>query len=61
MTTTIVVDPLTRIEGHLRIELDVTGNTVSEARSSGTSFRGIENVMRNRDPRDAPMITQRIC
>jgi hydrogenase large subunit len=59
--TTIVVDPLTRIEGHLRIELDVTGNTVSQARSSGTSFRGIENVMRNRDPRDAPMITQRIC
>ena len=60
-TTTIVVDPLTRIEGHLRIELDVSGNTVSQARSSGTSFRGIENVLRNRDPRDAPMITQRVC
>jgi hydrogenase large subunit len=59
--TTIVVDPLTRIEGHLRIELDVTGNTVSEARSAGTSFRGIEAVLRNRDPRDAPMITQRVC
>jgi hydrogenase large subunit len=59
--TTITIDPLSRIEGHLRIELDIANNTVSAARSSGTSFRGLENVMRNRDPRDAPMITQRIC
>lgn len=59
--TRIVLDPVTRIEGHLRIELDLGGNLVAEARSSGTSFRGIENVLRGRDPRDAVHVTQRIC
>ena len=59
--TRIVIDPLTRIEGHLRIELEVEGNVVVRARSSGTSFRGIENLLHGRDPRDAAHITQRIC
>lgn len=59
--TRIVIDPVTRIEGHLRIELEVEGNIIVRSRSSGTSFRGIENVLRGRDPRDAPHITQRIC
>jgi hydrogenase large subunit len=59
--THIVIDPVTRIEGHLRIELEVEGGIVKQARSSGTSFRGIENILRGRDPRDAAHITQRIC
>ena len=59
--TRIVLDPLTRIEGHLRIELDVDSNVVVQARSSGTSYRGIENILQGRDPRDAAHITQRIC
>lgn len=59
--TTIAIDPVTRIEGHLRVELEVEGGAVVRARSSGTSFRGFENVLRGRDPRDAVHITQRIC
>jgi hydrogenase large subunit len=59
--TRIVIDPVTRIEGHLRIELEVEGNVVVRALSSGTSFRGVENILRGRDPRDAAHITQRIC
>ncbi len=59
--TTLVLDPLTRVEGHLRIELDIEGAVVVRARSSGTSFRGLEKVLRGRDPRDAAHITQRIC
>ena len=59
--TTIVLDPVTRIEGHLRIELDVKGGVISQARSSGTSFRGFENLLRGRDPWDAAHITQRVC
>jgi len=57
----IVIDPLTRIEGHSRWVVDVTGATVNSARSSGTLFRGFENILKDRDPRDAPQITQRIC
>lgn len=59
--TRIVLDPVTRVEGHLRIELELAGNMVVQARSSGTSFRGVENILRGRDPRDAAHITQRIC
>jgi hydrogenase large subunit len=60
---TIVIDPLTRIEGHSRWVVTVSGaaGTVVDARSSGTLFRGFENIMTSRDPRDAPQITQRIC
>ena len=57
----IVVDPVTRIEGHLRIEAEVNNGAVSDAWSSGTMFRGIEMILRGRDPREAWIWTQRIC
>lgn len=57
----IVVDPVTRIEGHLRIEAEVEGGQVSDAWSSSTMFRGIEIILQGRDPRDAWAFTQRIC
>ena len=57
----LVIDPVTRVGGHLRIEADVVGGQVREAWSSGTMFRGIELVLRNRDPRDAWMFAERIC
>ena len=60
---TITIDPLTRIEGHSKwvITVDTTNNTVSEIYGGGTMFRGFENILNRRDPRDAPVITQRIC
>ena len=57
----IVVDPITRIEGHLRIEAEMNGNTITRASSSGTMVRGIEIILRGRDPRDAWAFAQRIC
>jgi hydrogenase large subunit len=57
----IVVDPITRIEGHLRIEAEMNGNTIARASSSGTMVRGIEIILRGRDPRDAWAFAQRIC
>ena len=57
----IVVDPVTRIEGHLRIEAEVDGGKVTDAWSSSTMFRGIELILKGRDPRDAWVFTQRIC
>ncbi len=57
----IVIDPVTRIEGHLKIETVVEGGVVKDARSSGNLFRGLEIILRGRDPRDAQVITQRIC
>ncbi len=60
-TSNIVIDPITRIEGHLRIETEVSGGSVSNAWSTGTLFRGIEPILKNRDPRDAWMFTQRLC
>jgi hydrogenase large subunit len=59
--THVVVDPVTRIEGHLRIEAEVDGGKVQEAWSSSTMFRGIEIILKGRDPRDAWAFTQRIC
>jgi len=59
--TLVVVDPVTRIEGHLRIEAEVDGGAVREAWSSSTMFRGVELILRGRDPRDAWAFTQRIC
>lgn len=61
MTTRIVVDPITRIEGHLRIEAMVDGGVIRDAWSSSTMFRGIELILKGRDPRDAWVFTQRIC
>ncbi|MDY6917125.1 MAG: nickel-dependent hydrogenase large subunit, partial [Chloroflexota bacterium] len=57
----IAIDPITRIEGHLKIEATVENGVVKDAKSSGTLFRGIELILRGRDPRDAQVITQRIC
>ncbi len=57
----IVVDPVTRIEGHLRIEAEVAGGRVRDAWSSSTMFRGVELILKGRDPRDAWVFTQRIC
>jgi [NiFe] hydrogenase large subunit len=57
----IVVDPLTRLEGHLRIEVEVEGGRVKKAYSCGTLFRGLEVILKGRDPRDAQHFTQRAC
>jgi hydrogenase large subunit len=61
MSERIVVDPITRIEGHLRIEAQMDGNRIAQAYSSGTMVRGIEVILRGRDPRDAWAFAQRIC
>ncbi len=58
---TIVIDPVTRIEGHLRIEAQVDGGKVVDAWSSGTMFRGMELILQGRDPREAWIWAQRIC
>jgi hydrogenase large subunit len=57
----IVVDPVTRIEGHLRIEAEIDGGQITNAWSSSTMWRGIELILQGRDPRDAWLMTQRIC
>jgi hydrogenase large subunit len=61
MATRITVDPVTRIEGHLRIDVEVNGGKVQKAWSSGQMFRGIETILLGRDPRDAWLFTQRFC
>jgi hydrogenase large subunit len=61
MTERIVVDPITRIEGHLRIEAQMDGDRIAKAYSAGTMVRGIEIILRGRDPRDAWAFAQRIC
>ena len=61
MSERVVVDPITRIEGHLRIEAQMEGDRISEAYSSGTMVRGIELILKGRDPRDAWAFAQRIC
>lgn len=62
MAQRIVIDPITRIEGHLRIEVMVDeNNVVQEAYSGSTLWRGIEQIVKGRDPRDAGFMTQRIC
>ncbi|NIR59635.1 MAG: nickel-dependent hydrogenase large subunit [Gammaproteobacteria bacterium] len=61
MAETVVVDPITRIEGHLRIEAETDAGMIQRASSSGTMVRGIEIILRGRDPRDAWAFAQRIC
>jgi hydrogenase large subunit len=61
MSPRIVVDPITRIEGHLRIEAEVKGGQVTDAYSSGTMVRGLEIILRGRDPRDAWAFCERAC
>ena len=57
----IVIDPITRIEGHLKIEATVDGNKVVDAKSEGTLYRGFEQILIGRNPLDAVQITQRFC
>ncbi|TAD89171.1 MAG: nickel-dependent hydrogenase large subunit [Alphaproteobacteria bacterium] len=58
----VVVDPVTRIEGHLRVEVNVDGgNVIRNAVSTGTMWRGLEVILKGRDPRDAWAFTERIC
>jgi hydrogenase large subunit len=59
--TRVVVDPVTRIEGHLRIEAVVENGVITDAFSSGTMIRGLEKILIGRDPRDAWAITERVC
>lgn len=61
MATRIVVDPITRIEGHLRIEAEVKNGKIADAYSAGTMVRGFEIILRGRDPRDAWAFTERVC
>ncbi|MBC8208180.1 MAG: nickel-dependent hydrogenase large subunit [Desulfobulbaceae bacterium] len=61
MAQRITIDPITRIEGHLRIDVEVDQGQVTKAWSSGQMWRGIEVILQGRDPRDAWAFTQRIC
>lgn len=61
MAERVVIDPLTRIEGHLRIELERDGKNISNAWSETTQFRGIETIVKGRDPRDVWAFVGRIC
>ena len=61
MSKRITIDPITRIEGHLRIDVEVDGGKVRNSWSSGQMFRGIERILQGRDPRDAWLFTQRFC
>ena len=61
MSPRITIDPVTRIEGHLRIDVEIDGGVVRDAWSAGTMWRGIETILAGRDPRDAWIFAQRIC
>lgn len=61
MSQRITIDPVTRIEGHLRIDCEIENGVVSKAWSSGTMWRGMEEIVKSSDPRDAWIIMQRIC
>ncbi|MFP4316391.1 MAG: NiFeSe hydrogenase large subunit HysA [Desulfovibrionales bacterium] len=60
-TVKVAVDPVTRIEGHLKVEVEVQDGKVVDARCSGGMYRGFENILVGRDPRDASQLVQRIC
>ena len=61
MSKRIVIDPITRIEGHLRIEVDIENGKIKDAFSSGTMVRLIEEILKGRDPRDAWAFVGRVC
>jgi hydrogenase large subunit len=61
MPRRIVIDPITRIEGHLRLEIEINDGIITDAFSSGTMVRGIEIILKGRDPRDAWAMTERVC
>lgn len=60
-TTVIAIDPVTRLEGHLKVEVRVEDGKVADAWVTGGMFRGFETILRGRDPRDASQIVERIC
>lgn len=61
MSDTYKIDPISRIEGHLGIELTLEGGSATDVKCEGTMFRGFELILQNRNPRDAVILTQRIC
>ena len=61
MAKRVTIDPITRIEGHYRVEVEVEGGKVVNAWSSAQMFRGIELILQGRDPRDAPLFVQHSC
>src|SRR5512137_1562167 len=65
MATVTIVDPVTRVEGHMKVEvtIDTVGGAlqVTDAKCTGTLFRGFENILKGRDPKDAVYLTERIC
>jgi hydrogenase large subunit len=61
MAQLVTIDPVTRIEGHLRVDVEVDGGVVKDAWSSGTMFRGIEMLLKGKHPWDAQQVTERIC
>ena len=61
MAQRITIDPITRIEGHLRVDVEVDDGHITKAWSSGQLYRGLENILKGRDPRDAWLFVQRIC
>ncbi len=61
MANRITIDPISRIEGHLRVDVEVENGSVSKSWSSCTMWRGIENILKGRDPREAWLFTQRFC
>jgi [NiFe] hydrogenase large subunit len=61
MAKRVTIDPITRIEGHMRVEVEVEGGKVKNAWSSAQMFHGIELILEGRDPRDAPLFVQRSC
>jgi hydrogenase large subunit len=61
MSKTITIDPVSRIEGHLRLDVEVDNGAVTNAWSSGTMWRGLETIVKGRDPREAWIFVQRIC
>jgi Ni,Fe-hydrogenase I large subunit len=60
MAKKVVIDPVTRIEGHLKIEIEVEGGKVVNAHSSGTMHRGIETILKGRNPVDPHVIVGRV-
>lgn len=61
MSKKVVIDPITRIEGHFSIEIEVENGKVKDARARGDMFRGWEIILKDRDPQDVINVTQRIC
>ena len=61
MSERLVIDPITRIEGHLRVEVEIKDGVVVDAYSSGTMVRLIEEILKGRDPRDAWAFVGRVC